>query len=150
MSDYVVCRVGDLPPGGKKLIEVQGREIGVFNVAGEFYALRNYCPHRGAPLCKGRITGVMNGPEPGTYELERDGEVIRCPWHGYEFDITTGEFIIDSEKIRSITYDVSIEPPENLETLDIEDLIECDFGETDVEVETYDVTVDDNLVVVHV
>lgn len=150
MSEYVVCRAGDLPPGGMRMVEVDGREIGVFNVGGEFYALRNYCPHRGAPLCRGKVTGLMTGPEPGTYELTRDGEIIRCPWHGYEFDITTGEFVVDSEKIRSITYDISVEPPDELDSRDVESLIECEFGETDVEVETYDVTVDDDLVVVHV
>lgn len=151
MTDFVACKVGDLPPGEMKLVEVDGREIGVFNVNGAFYALRNYCPHRGAPLCAGRITGEMTGPEPGKYRLEREGEIIRCPWHGYEFDIATGDFIVDSEKIRSITYEVTVESSERLDSLDVEELLELDFGTKDVEAETYEVTVeDDDLVVVHV
>ena len=145
MSKHVVCTVGELPPGDMKIIEVSGREIGVFNVAGEFYALQNYCPHRGAPLCEGRVTGLRKGPEPGKYEIERRGEIIRCPWHGYEFDITDGEFIIDSSKIRSRTYDVNVESP-----TDVEDLIVCEFGEEEPEADTYPVSVEDNLIVIEV
>ena len=145
MGKHVVCSVSDLPPGDVEIIDVDGVEIGVFNVDGEFYALHNLCPHRGAPLCEGRITGVMRGPEPGKLEMERRGEIIRCPWHGYEFDITDGEFIIESSKIRSMTYDVSVESPD-----DLEELLECEFGETDPKAETYPVSVEEQLVVVEV
>ena len=145
MTKHVVCRVEDLQPGDVKIVEVDGRELGVFNVDGEFYALHNVCPHRGAPLCEGRITGEMKGPEPGQYEIKRRGEIIRCPWHGYEFDITNGEFIIDSSKIRSMTYEVSIESSD-----DIGELIECEFGDTNPEADTYPVSVEDSFLVVDV
>ena len=143
MTRHVVCRVSELPPGEVEIVDVDGVEIGVFNVDGEFYALHNLCPHRGAPLCEGRITGVMRGPEPGKFEIERRGEIVRCPWHGYEFDITDGEFIIESSKIRSMTYDVSVESTEA-----VKELIRCEFGEEDPKAETYPVSVEDEYVVV--
>lgn len=145
MGKHVICRVEDLQPGDVKIVEVDGQELGVFNVGGEFYALNNVCPHRGAPLCEGKITGEMKGPEPGQYEIERKGEIIQCPWHGYEFDITNGEFIINSSKIRSRTYEVSVESPNN-----VEELIECEFDSASPEADTYPVSVEDDLLIVDV
>ncbi|MCY3901440.1 MAG: Rieske 2Fe-2S domain-containing protein [Caldilineaceae bacterium] len=53
-----ICRVSDLPPGERKIVEVRGRLIGVFNVHGKYYVIRSLCPHQGAPLCRGTITGT--------------------------------------------------------------------------------------------
>jgi nitrite reductase/ring-hydroxylating ferredoxin subunit len=66
---HVVAKVGEIPVGGKKLISVKGRDIGVFNVNGEFFALLNKCPHAGASLCHGRIIGLAQADEPGQYPL---------------------------------------------------------------------------------
>lgn len=154
MGKHVVCRTTELPPGEVIITEVNGIEIGVYNVKGEYYALHNKCPHRGAPLCEGRITGLMTGPEPGQYEIEREGEIIRCPWHGYEFDITTGEFVLEPRTVRSMTYDVTVESPEDLDAdrcdcRDVEEAIEAEFGEAEPEVDTYPVSVEDDFIVVH-
>ena len=51
---HVVARVADIPPGERLIVDIAGRSIGVFNVDGRFYALRNSCPHQGGPLCLGR------------------------------------------------------------------------------------------------
>src|SRR3954463_1739328 len=110
MSRHVVCRVEELPPGGRKIVEVRGRTVGVFNVNGTYYALLNRCPHRNAPLCKGTITGLVEGPEPYKIELSREGEVLRCPWHGWEFDITNGHSVFNPHRIRAKSYDVTVEP----------------------------------------
>ena len=56
---HVVAAVGDIPPGGRKLVEVNGRAIVVFNLGGEFFALSNRCPHRGGSLCEGKLTGLV-------------------------------------------------------------------------------------------
>lgn len=141
MGRHVVCRAADLGPGDVELVEVANRPIGVFNVGGEFYALHNRCPHRGAPLCKGRVTGLMTSPRPQEMALERQGEIIKCPWHGWEFDIATGESVIDPERVRALTYDVTVEPPDSPLFDDMAD---------DPSVDTYDVTVEDGYVVVHV
>ena len=55
---YVVAAVDEIPPGGRKIVDVAGRSIGVFNLGGEYFALRNRCPHQGGPLCEGRVWGT--------------------------------------------------------------------------------------------
>jgi len=141
MGRHVVCREGELDPGEVKIVDVEIRSIGVFNVDGEYYALHNKCPHKGAPLCEGRVTGLMTSSEPPEISLEREGEILKCPWHGWEFDIKTGESVVDPDRIRALTYDVTVEPVDS-------DLF--DDMSDDVEVDTYDVSVEDGFVVLHV
>ena len=90
MVRHVVATVDDIAPGQRKLVHVQGRDIGIFNVGGEFFAIANRCPHEGASLCKGRVVGLVESSEPGSYQFSRPGEMVRCPWHGWEFDLRTG------------------------------------------------------------
>ena len=59
MSRHIVATVDDIPPGKRLLVNVKGREIGIFNVDGEYLAISNRCPHEGASLCKGRIVGLV-------------------------------------------------------------------------------------------
>lgn len=133
---HVVGRVSELPPGGRKIVEADGRSIGVFNVAGSFYALRNSCPHQAAPLCLGAIKGMTMPSKPGEYIWGREGEIVRCPWHGWEFDILTGRSIFNPHKMRVKAYDVTVETR-------LED-------EEDESVETFEVTVEDGWIVLHV
>ena len=91
-------------------MQVEGRSIGVFNVHGTFYALRNSCPHQGGPLCLGSIKGMTLPSAPGEYLWARDGEILRCPWHGWEFDLTTGRAICEPDRTRVRTYEVTVEP----------------------------------------
>ena len=74
MSRHVVAGVAEVPPGTAKLASAKGRDIGLFNVAGKFYALANRCPHKGGPLCHGRITGLAQSGGPGDYRLVADGD----------------------------------------------------------------------------
>jgi nitrite reductase (NADH) small subunit len=90
-----VCAVGDLEPGQNKIIDVNNRSIGVFNVRGEFFALANRCPHAGGPLCKGQVTGTSVADKPYAIFWHRTGEIVRCPWHSWEFDIATGKTLTD-------------------------------------------------------
>src|SRR5262249_418009 len=85
MSRRVWAKAGEVEPGTCKIVTAMGREIGIFNIGGEYYALSNRCPHMGAELCKGWIVGLVEPGEPGEYKLVRRGEFIRCPWHGWEF-----------------------------------------------------------------
>ncbi|MCA9878526.1 MAG: Rieske 2Fe-2S domain-containing protein, partial [Thermomicrobiales bacterium] len=87
MGRYVVAPVDEIPPGERLIVDIAGRSIGVFNVKGEFFALRNRCPHQGGPLCTGPVGGFVSSSGPGDYHLARHGEILRCPWHGWEFDI---------------------------------------------------------------
>jgi 3-phenylpropionate/trans-cinnamate dioxygenase ferredoxin subunit len=90
-----VCAVGDLKPGQTKIIDVKGRSIGVFNVRDEFFALANLCPHAGGPLCRGQITGTSVADKPYEVFWRRTGEIVRCPWHSWEFEIATGKTLTD-------------------------------------------------------
>ena len=110
MARYVVATVEEIPPGGRKVVEVAGRSIGVFNVGGEFFALRNRCPHQGGPLCLGRLGGFVIATAPGEYEYSREGEILQCPWHGWEFDIRTGQSWFDPARTRVARYNVTVEP----------------------------------------
>ncbi len=109
MNRHVVAQVSEIPPGSRKLCTVKGRPIAVFNLDGAFYGLLNRCPHQGGSLCEGVITGLLESNDPGTYVYSRAGEIIRCPWHGWEFDIRTGQSYCDPEKIKTRSYLVAAE-----------------------------------------
>jgi nitrite reductase/ring-hydroxylating ferredoxin subunit len=109
MARHVVAAVGEIADGGRKLITIEGRNIGVFNVKGEYFALLNRCPHAGAELCRGTVIGFASSDEPGEYRLERGGEFLRCPWHGWEFEIRTGQSWVDPKKVRTRAYKTSVE-----------------------------------------
>lgn len=95
-------------------MEIGRRSIGVFNVAGSLYAIKNSCPHQGAELCRGTIGGTMLPTEtPGQYNYALDGRILRCPWHFWEFDITTGEMIFVPNPKRVKSYDVVVESTAN-------------------------------------
>jgi len=155
MAKHVVCAVEELPPGERKIVEIGGRSIGVFNVNGEFYALRNSCPHQGGALCEGQVSGFLMSPAPGEYTYVRRGEILRCPWHGWEFDIKTGQSWFDPQKTRVRTYPVRVEAVAQAATGDLADSA-GDEAERDADglqkgpyvAETYPVTVEQRMVVV--
>lgn len=91
---HVVGARADFPDGTHRVVEVAGREIGVFNIRGELYGLPNICPHQTGPVCSGRIvTGSLRSAESTGWKTEwvHDGEVIVCPWHGLEYHVPTGQ-----------------------------------------------------------
>ncbi len=110
MAKHVVAPVEEIPPGGRKLVTVNGRAVVIFNLGGEFFALNNRCPHRGGSLAQGKLTGLVQSSEPGEYKYSRRGEIIRCPWHSWEFDIRTGQSWCDPKRLRVRNYAVSVEP----------------------------------------
>ncbi|MFT8242967.1 Rieske (2Fe-2S) protein [Roseomonas sp. BN140053] len=107
---HVVASVSEIAPGQSKLVTVKGREIGVFNVNGEFFALLNRCPHEGASLCAGKIVSLVESDEPGQYRMSRRGELLRCPWHGWEFDIRTGQSWCDPKNTWVKQFAAAVEP----------------------------------------
>lgn len=70
-----VARVDEVAPGTGKVVELEDRVLAVFNVGGDFYVIDNTCLHRGGPLGEGFL----------------DGKMVTCPWHGWEYDVSTGE-----------------------------------------------------------
>lgn len=136
MPRHVVGTLSELPPGSRRVVTVDGRSIGVFNIRGRFYALRNRCPHQGAPLCRGRIKGTTLPGRPYEYVYGREDEIIQCPWHGWEFEITTGRTYFNPHRMRVKTYDVTVERG-------------AAEAEEDVTLETFEVTTEGDLVVLH-
>ena len=108
MARYVVGTVDEIQPGTRKIVDAGGRSIGVFNVNGEYFAVLNRCPHQGGPLCKGNTHGLLRADAPGEYHYSRPGEILRCPWHGWEFDIRTGQSFCDPAKINLRSYPVEV------------------------------------------
>ena len=114
MPKHIIAPVSEIPVGARKVVTVDGRAIVVFNVGGEFFALNNRCPHKGGSLCHGRLSGRIEASEPGEYRYSAAREIIRCPWHQWEFDIRTGKSWCDPARLRVRTHAVSIEPGASL------------------------------------
>ena len=146
MAKHIVATVGEIPPGGRKVVEVLGRSIGVFNVEGEFFALRNRCPHQGGPLCAGRLFGVLLPGQPGEYHFTRPGELLRCPWHGWEYDIRTGQSWFDPLQTRVRAYEVSVASGEALAPTVAEPTAGLEKGP--YVAETYPVSVEERYVLI--
>lgn len=97
--------------GARVMVEIGGKEVAVFRVDGEFFALENRCPHQSGPLCEGSITHRISINEDGLIQYDEADSVIQCPWHGWKFDIKSGQNI-QSERYAVTTYDVIVEDGE--------------------------------------
>jgi len=82
----------EVPVGTGKVVEAAGKQIALFNCDGTFYAVENSCHHRGGPLGEGSLSGTS----------------VSCPWHGWEYDVTTGECQMDSS-IKLSRFDLKVE-----------------------------------------
>jgi len=91
-TQYPVASVSEIPPGSSLEVVAGDKVLAVFNVSGEFFALDGICPHAGGPLGK----GTLSGP------------IVTCPWHGWQFDVTTGQHCL-SPAICQVRYPVTIE-----------------------------------------
>lgn len=109
---HIVGRVGDIGPGARRLLPALGPfGVGVFNVNDTYYALANRCPHRHGPLCLGEVTGMTTGGDADELDWVAEGEILRCPWHAWEFEIATGDSITEPGR-RVPTYPVYVEDGE--------------------------------------
>ena len=107
----VALPLAELPPGTSTTVKAFGTTVAVFNVEGQVFALSNHCPHHGGPLCHGRISGAVLPSQPYEYRYGREGRVLICPWHGWEFDIESGRTIFDPA-VRVKIYEARIEKGE--------------------------------------
>ncbi|MER3438305.1 MAG: (2Fe-2S)-binding protein [Chloroflexota bacterium] len=110
MPEHVIGTAADFPPGSSRVVTVRNVEIGIFNVSGTLYALPNICPHQFGPLCRGTVNGTMicNAETGWKHQWVRNGEFLTCPWHGIEFDITTGRALANP-KLRVRQYPVTVD-----------------------------------------
>ena len=103
--------------GQRRLVELGGRAIGVFRLDGDFFALADRCPHRGAPLCSsGEVVNADDGVG-DERRMTRAGALVRCPWHKWDFEIATGRCAVDA-RLRVRRYPVRVEGEELVVSLD--------------------------------
>ena len=110
MARHVVAPVDELPRGTREFLKIDERPIAIFNIKGEFFGLLNRCPHQGAALCEGPLIGLATSSDPGEIEYTKLGEIIRCPWHGWEFDLRTGKSWCEPERVQARQFAVSVAP----------------------------------------
>ena len=160
---FEICPTHELAPSERRIETLDGFSIGIFNVDGEYYAMKNDCPHQRAPLCEGKLTGTNTSDTPGEYNWERDGQIVTCPWHGWEFDVTSGESVFNPHRVKAKTFEATVESPATSDGGDASNNdvdIAPDGGSCggcshqmegdEPPVETYDVEVEDGVVVVYV
>ena len=112
MQSYAVPEAKNLKPGEKVIVTVAGTELGIFNVAGRFHAVRNTCPDQSGPLCSGDVFDRIDAqitPDRQIQEcISERQSVIACPWHGWEYDLRTGECLWNP-RFRIRVYAVNVE-----------------------------------------
>jgi nitrite reductase/ring-hydroxylating ferredoxin subunit len=96
MQNVAIGRAAAFPSPGRRVVDVEGVAVGVFCHNGKFTAFENVCPHMGGPVCQGKIIARVEEPlaqDKTSLGLSFSKEKINvaCPWHGYEFDISTGQ-----------------------------------------------------------
>ena len=97
--------------GARILTEIEGVEIAVFNLNGEYHALANFCPHQSGPLCEGPLRGRVTVGDDLEWEYDSEEKNVVCPWHGWMFDIETGENV-DADRYTVPKYDVEVDDGE--------------------------------------
>lgn len=110
MARHVVAAAADIPPGARRRVTLRGHDVVLFNLAGEFFALLDRCPHQGARLSEGVLGGFVESSGPGDYRTTRRGEVLRCPWHAWAFDIRTGRSWCDPDRLGARRFEARLEP----------------------------------------
>jgi nitrite reductase (NADH) small subunit len=105
----IVCRSDELAPGERRALRVGRRSIVVVRAAdGRYWAVADVCPHQGARLSDGHLGGLLTLVD-GACRTDREGEVLRCPWHNFAFDVTTGCSVLEPDRYRVATYRVAVE-----------------------------------------
>jgi nitrite reductase/ring-hydroxylating ferredoxin subunit len=112
----VVGKVSDFANGDRKIIDVNGKSIGVFRIDDKFYALRNRCPHQFGPLCLGKLAQRVISDGPGDVRMDSGPPLLACPWHGWEYDIATGQSFMGPGRgnMAALSYDVDVLPGSEL------------------------------------
>jgi nitrite reductase (NADH) small subunit len=107
----VALPLAELPPGTSTTVKAFDTAVAIFNVEGQLFAVSNHCPHHGGPLCHGRTSGTALPSRPYEHRYGRQGQVSTCPWHGWEFDIESGQAMFDPS-VRVKTHEAHVEDGE--------------------------------------
>jgi nitrite reductase (NADH) small subunit len=112
----MIHRVGapeDFAPGSITIKTLGDRSVGIINAGDKLYAVLNVCPHALAPVCEGRLTGTLLPSEPGVAVWGLDDRILRCPWHGFEFDLEDGgQTVFTSFKARVRMFPITVQDGE--------------------------------------
>ncbi|MBP1988699.1 Rieske (2Fe-2S) protein [Paenibacillus eucommiae] len=107
-NKYWVGKISDIQQMQHKIFKIEGIEFGLYEVKGTWYAWNNFCPHMGASICKGLVSGTRLPSLVYEYKYGMSEQILRCPWHGWEFDLTNGRLLVEPQtKLRG--YPVEIE-----------------------------------------
>jgi nitrite reductase/ring-hydroxylating ferredoxin subunit len=147
MPKYVVARSTDVPEGERIIVDINQRSVGIFNVDGNYYAVLNRCPHQGAELCRGAMVSSFRSERPGQLEVDASRKYLACPWHGWEFDLATGQSYFDPMRTRVRPYPVEVERGE-LVAQDIEQDGETRLVKGPHIAETLPISVEDDYLVI--
>jgi nitrite reductase (NADH) small subunit len=105
--DVRVGSVEDVRRDGCRIVDVDRRPVCVISVGEEFFAISDRCPHMGARMSTGSLSGTLVAAAPHEYVYGRAGLVIRCPWHGWEFDIESGRSLLEPDRAGLRTYRIT-------------------------------------------
>lgn len=114
MNEIMVGELREFAEGGYRVLRVDDFEFGIFRQGGRLTAYENYCPHDGGPVCQGKVIPRVE-EELASDQTSRglrfsDRRNIVCPWHGWEFDIRTGQSYCDPRRFRVKAFPVHVEP----------------------------------------
>lgn len=106
----IVCRKDEFGPGERRVV-TKGKTpiVVVCNKDNEYFAFHGICPHQGAELKGGELTWLTYSDEQWVYQVEKEGEILRCPWHSFDYDVKTGQCVTACNKMRVKTYSTHIE-----------------------------------------
>jgi 3-phenylpropionate/trans-cinnamate dioxygenase ferredoxin subunit len=145
----VVAPLRSFPSGERRIVEVGGRSIGVFRVGESFFGIRNRCPHQGGPLCLGHVLGDAFADAPGSSPVVGDPLRIACPWHGWEYDLDTGQSFMGTVAPGVRSYGVELSPGESLAAGQVRAAAPAKRIPGPYVAETFEVNVEDEYVVLH-
>jgi nitrite reductase/ring-hydroxylating ferredoxin subunit len=146
----VVGRVSDFANGERKILDVNGKSVGVFRIDDAFYALRNRCPHQFGPLCLGTLAARALSDAPGEVTIDTGPPLLACPWHGWEYDLATGQSFMGPGRGNRAArrYDVNVLPGSALARADDGEMRPDGRVPGPYVAETVPVSVEDDYVVV--
>jgi nitrite reductase (NADH) small subunit len=106
---HPVGALAEFPEGSITIVGIEDRSVGIVNAGGEIYAVLNVCPHALAPICEGRLTGTFVPSEPGTAVWGMENRILRCPWHGFEYDLANqGQTVFTTFNARVRMFPVTV------------------------------------------
>jgi 3-phenylpropionate/trans-cinnamate dioxygenase ferredoxin subunit len=108
LRTYEVGVLDDFDVNRFRIFDLGGKSVGVVRTQRGFYAMLNHCPHAGGRLCRGQVTGSNLPSQPDSYEYGLRDQLVRCPWHGWEFEISSGRSPFGVTKARAKTYAVQV------------------------------------------